>query len=158
MYHIQGKRVNYQFLKLSRPTMGELRVKIISKPVLPKSTKVADACFVSDLQPGCKVMHSSCALEYGNVVLTGEGGGLSTHHLDFPLWRKAVWLRKELRQHQSHIQLVHSFWEGISVAAREDKFEQKSRQVKNRTSWRLEIYLHLFRCWHLLSHSNANKL
>lgn len=53
----------------------------------------------------------------------------------------------------------HSFWEEISMAAREDKFEQKSRQVKNRTSWRLVIYLpHLFRCWHLLSHSNASKL
>lgn len=89
--------------------MGELREKIISKPVLLKSSKVADACFASDLQPGCKVMHSSCALEYGNVVLTGEGGGLSTHHLDFPLWRQAVWLKKELREHQKiqqSIQLV----------------------------------------------------
>lgn len=98
-------------------------------------------------------MHSSCALEYGNVVLTREGGGLSTHHLDFPLWRQAVWLRKELRQHSENTPVhsvsprFHSFWEGISMAAREDKFEQKSMQVKNRISWRLVIYLpHLFRC------------
>lgn len=136
MYHIQGKRVNYQFLKLPRPTMGELRVKIISKPVLPKSTKVADACFVSDLQPGCKVMHSSCALEYGNVVLTGEGGGLSTHHLDFPLWRKAVWLRKELRQHQSHIQLVL----GSTHFGKESQWQlEKTNLNRNQGRWKIEL-------------------
>lgn len=77
-------------------------------------------------------MHSICALEYGNVVLTGQGGGLSTHHLDSPLWRHAVWLRRELRQHQKN-QPVHSdspkfhlFWGRNLNGSLEDKFELKS--------------------------------
>lgn len=49
-----------------------------------RSSRAADACFGSGPLSGCKVMHSSCALEYGNEALTGLGGGLSTQHLESP--------------------------------------------------------------------------
>lgn len=70
-------------------------------------------------------MHSSCALEYGNVVLTGQGRGMSTHHLDSPLWRQAVWLgnKTQLTPENPPVHSAsskfHLFWEGNLMAAGE---------------------------------------
>lgn len=70
-------------------------------------------------------MHSSCALEYGNVVLTGQGRGTSTHHLNSSLWRQAVWLGNKTQSTPENppVHLAsskfHLFWEGILMAAGE---------------------------------------
>lgn len=50
-------------------------------------------------------MHSSCALENGNVALTGIGGGLSTQHLDSPFMETSCLAQKTTQSTPENVSL-----------------------------------------------------
>lgn len=75
------------------------------EPVPLRSSGATDACFGSGPLPGCKVIYSSCALEYGNKALTGLGGGLSTQHLDSPFMETSCLAHKTTQSTPENLSL-----------------------------------------------------